>query len=334
MNNRRVFIVGGAGFLGYHTSLELVNRGFRVTVLALPDESIDDSLANKVKVTRADIDRLDDDELSDILSEQDVLIYAAGPDDRVELSTGVRATNFFQTQLVDRTTRVLRLAKAGGIKRAIIFGSYFSYINNYGLRSVKVGSLERHPYIKARVDQTRQSFDLGSDSFSVSVINIPYVFGIAPGKEPIWRRVFIDRFGKSSAIIYGSGGSSVISAQKIAAAAAQSIDLAEHGDELAVGSINMKFKPMIEELLDSANISKPVKNIPTWLMSLFMRMEWKKSQRKNIDSGLDLRYLAKDILSKDFYIDYRATDKKLQLGDYEDDVHQAIEETGRLISHL
>lgn len=329
MTTRKTFIIGGAGFLGYHTSLELARRGASVTALALPQEQVDTSLSNAAHIARADIDELDDAQLSELLTGHDSLIYAAGPDDRVELAPGISAADFFRTQLVERTERVLRVAKACGIQKAIIFGSYFSYINNHGLCGVKTGSLERHPYIKARVEQTKRAFALGDGNFSVAVLNIPYVFGTAPGKTPIWQHVFVDKFGESPQVVYGNGGTSVISARKIGVCAAQSLTSAHHGDELAIGSVDMKFTPMIQQLFKAAGISKPVTHIPTWLLSLFMRREWHAMQRKDLDSGLDLRYLAKDILGRNFYVDHAATDKKLEMTNYMDDVDQAIAETGR-----
>ncbi len=42
-----------------------------------------------------------------------------------------------------------------------------------------------------------------------------------------------------------------------------------------------------------------------------------------------MRYLNKDILSRDFYVDFEATDKKLRLEDYGDDTNQAIADTGK-----
>lgn len=332
MNHKRIFVVGGAGFLGYHTCLELASRGKEVTCMAMPNESVDDSLASQVNLVRADIDQLDDTQLAQMMSGHDAVIYAAGPDDRVELPAGVNATEFFQTQLVDRTTRVLRIAKEQGVSKAVIFGSYFSYINNHGLAGIKPGQLERHPYIQARVKQAQNGFALGGEDFSVITLNIPYVFGTAPGKEPIWRHVFVERFGQAPKIFYGSGGTTMISARKIAVCVAQALEYASHGEELALGSKNIKFKPMIEQLLQAASIDKPVASVPTWLLSVFMKREWKKAQKANLDSGLDMRYLAKDILGRDFYVDFEATDRRLQMEGYVDDIDGAITETGQKMS--
>ncbi|NLA43195.1 NAD(P)-dependent oxidoreductase [Candidatus Saccharibacteria bacterium] len=331
MKYNNIFVVGGAGFLGYHTCLELINRGVKVTALALPSESVDEKLSSQVEIKRADIDHLSDDSVADLLSDHDALIYAAGPDDRIEFDPGVNATEFFQKHLVDRTERVLQIAKRVGVKKVIIFGSYFSYVNNHEVAGIKQGDLERHPYIKARVDQFNKSKALGDDSFAVAVLNIPYVFGVAPGKEPIWRNVFVERFGKYPKIYYGKGGTTLISARKIAVCAVQALELAEHGSELPVGSRNMKFKPMIEQLLREANIDKPVGELPNWLMNIAMKKQWKQAQTANVDSGLDMRYLNKDILSRDFYVDFAATDIQLQMSDYVDDTDEAIAETGRRI---
>ena len=59
-----------------------------------------------------------------------------------------------------------------------------------------------------------------------------------------------------------------------------------------------------------------------------MKQAWKKMQAEKRDSGLDLRYLAKDILGRDFFVDFAATDGRLQLQDFTDDVDGAIQETG------
>ena len=83
MKHKRIFIVGGAGFLGYHTSLELVDRGAQVTALAMPGEDVDDSLGSRVDVVRANIDDLTDSQLAEMLTGFDAIVYAAGPDDRV-----------------------------------------------------------------------------------------------------------------------------------------------------------------------------------------------------------------------------------------------------------
>lgn len=329
MKYQKIFVIGGAGFLGYHTCLRLVEQGREVTCLAMLDEAVDQSLSAQVHLVRADIDQLSNDSLMELLSGHDALVYAAGPDDRIELESGVKASEFFQTQLVDRTERTLRAAKLVGIKKAIIFGSYFSYINNHGLAGVTKGKLERHPYIKARVDQTSRAFSLGDDDFSVAVLNIPYVFGTAPGKEPIWRKVFVEKFASSPKIYYGNGGTTVVSAKKVAESASQAIIFAKHGDELAIGSRNMKFRPMIRQLLDEAKIDKPVGSLPNFLLSMVMRGQWKKMKQSGLDSGLDLRYLTQDILKRNFYVDFMATDYKLATSNFPDDVDEAISETGK-----
>lgn len=334
MKYKNIFVVGGAGFLGYHACLELASRDLKVTAMAMPDEEVDETLSAQVEVRRGDIDHLNDEELTELLAGHDGLVYGAGPDDRIEFSPGVNATEFFQTQLVERTERVLKLAKQAGVKKALIFGSYFSYVNNHGVAGIKSGQLERHPYIKARVDQFERAKALGDDDFAVAVLNIPYVFGIAPGKEPIWRSVFVERFGQSPKIYYGKGGTTLISARKIALCTAQALELADHGDELAVGSRNMKFRPMIEQLLREAGIDKPVGELPNWLMNIVMKQQWKKAKSANIDSGLDMRYLNKDILSHDFFVDFASTDAKLQISDYADDTDQAIAETGQLMRQV
>jgi NAD(P)-dependent dehydrogenase (short-subunit alcohol dehydrogenase family) len=56
-------IIGGTGFLGYHAALELLRRGQRVSVLALPPLPAEDLLPSAVRVILADLNALADVEL-------------------------------------------------------------------------------------------------------------------------------------------------------------------------------------------------------------------------------------------------------------------------------
>ena len=82
-------IIGGTGFLGYHAALELLRRGHRVSVLALPPLSAADLLPPQVQVTLADLNVLSDADLQALLAGHDAVVYAAGADDRVTPRTAL-----------------------------------------------------------------------------------------------------------------------------------------------------------------------------------------------------------------------------------------------------
>ena len=61
-----------------------------------------------------------------------------------------------------------------------------------------------------------------------------------------------------------------------------------------------------------------------------LRKRAKDLEKNNISTGLNIKYLNKDILSKDFIVDYKNTDRLLDIT-YEEDIKEVIIETGKSI---
>lgn len=51
----KVFVLGGTGFLGYHTIKELLSKGYEVKTMALPPLPTEDLLPKEVSCTLGDI---------------------------------------------------------------------------------------------------------------------------------------------------------------------------------------------------------------------------------------------------------------------------------------
>jgi nucleoside-diphosphate-sugar epimerase len=72
------------------------------------------------------------------------LIFAAGADDRT--IPDAPAYPFFYKANVESTARLLRLARQAGVKKAVVFSSYFVYFARKW-PEMKLG--EKHPYFAA-----------------------------------------------------------------------------------------------------------------------------------------------------------------------------------------
>lgn len=330
MKEKNVVIIGGGGFLGYHASMAFINKGFSVNCIVMPEEIVDSSLSNNVNLLRLDIDNTSDEELINVFSSSDYLIYAAGPDDRVHLDPGVDSSWFFHKYLVARTARIFHLATKANVKKGVIFGSYFSYINNHGLKNLKPNTLLKHPYIKARKDQMDEVFKITENKMEVSVLSIPYVFGVTPTKTSLWKSIFVDNYKDTNTIYYGNGSTTAISAKKVGLAAYYAAINGKDRELYPIGSANITFVKMISLLLKSAGINKKVGKMPNFIMNFFMRKRAKDLEKNNISTGLNIKYLNKDILSKDFIVDYKNTDRLLDIT-YEEDIKEVIIETGKSI---
>jgi hypothetical protein len=101
-------VIGDTGLLGYHAALELLRRGQRVNVLALPPLPVEDLLPLAVRVALADLNALADDR-----------------------STPRRpAYDFFYNAKVNADARsvVCLITQARrGVRRGVLFGFSFTY---------------------------------------------------------------------------------------------------------------------------------------------------------------------------------------------------------------
>lgn len=77
-----IFIIGGTGFIGYHAVRLLLARGYHISTLSLPPLPAEGLFPVEVGITLADMNALSDSEIVKLFAGQDILIFAAGADDR------------------------------------------------------------------------------------------------------------------------------------------------------------------------------------------------------------------------------------------------------------
>ena len=131
MKFNKVFVLGGTGFLGYHTIKELLHNDIKVKTLSLPpkkDTVIKEDnplkgMAN-VECLVGNINEMNDHEVVEMLSDCDGFIYAAGADERIQAE--IPAKRFYYEANVLPTQRMVRLACQAGLKKFVVFGSYFA----------------------------------------------------------------------------------------------------------------------------------------------------------------------------------------------------------------
>ncbi|MER2181417.1 MAG: NAD(P)-dependent oxidoreductase, partial [Desemzia incerta] len=172
----KVFILGGTGFLGYYTVRELLSKGYEVKTMALPPMPTEDLLPAEVECSLGNINELSDEEIRNLLSDCEGFIYAAGVDERIVPQKP--AMKFFYEANVLPTQRLARLAKEAGVKKFVVFGSYFAEfaerLPEYNLRS--------QAYPNNRLLQEQVACAEGEGSMTVTSLRLPYIFGTMPGR--------------------------------------------------------------------------------------------------------------------------------------------------------
>ncbi|MFD1899126.1 NAD-dependent epimerase/dehydratase family protein [Enterococcus termitis] len=81
--SKKVFVLGGTGFLGYYTTEELLRKGYEVATISLPPMPAEDLFSSDVSVTLGDINDMTDEAILEMLDGCDGFIYAAGADERI-----------------------------------------------------------------------------------------------------------------------------------------------------------------------------------------------------------------------------------------------------------
>lgn len=249
-------IVGGTGFIGYHAALELLQRGHRVSVLALPPLPVAALLPPQVQVILADMNALPDAGLQALLAGHDAIVHAAGADDRV--TPRRPAYDFFYAANVQPTVRLLTLARAAGIRRGVLLGSYFTYFDRLWPH-MKLA--QRHPYIRSRVEQARQALAASRPDLALMILELPYIFGAMPGRTPLWSPLvrYID---SDLPLFFPAGGTNMISVQHVAEAIAGALERGRAGKRYVIGDKNLAWADWLGRLAHLLGREKRVITVP------------------------------------------------------------------------
>lgn len=273
-------IIGGTGFLGYHAGRELLKRGHTVKAVGLPPLPPDEGYLKQIDVVTLNIETTTDKELLAAFHGMDFLVFAAGVDDRV---TPPRpAYNFFHHHNIEVPSRILKLAKQAGIKRAVLLGSYFVHFNRIwtGLKLA-----DKHPYIRSRVEQEKSAFSFSSPGFDVMVLELPYIFGSMPGRVPMWKPLI--QMARWGTVFFCTGGTNCVSVQSVAEAITGALERGRGGESYLIGDENLTWEQMFQGF--GRELGKTVKVIalPKFVLQLAMFFLRLSHRLKGRESGLD-----------------------------------------------
>ena len=258
-----VFIVGGTGFIGYHAVQEFLQRGHTVTVLALPPLPVADLLPSQVEIKFANLNDLPDDEIGSLLQPQDAVVFAAGVDDRS--LPQAPAYPYFYAGNVEACKRFFTLARQAGVKRGVLIGSYFAYFDRIW-PEMKLS--EHHPYIRSRKEQVRISLEVSLPDLELMVLELPYVFGVMPGRVPLWSPLIRYVTSPLPILFYPRGGTNMISVKHVAEAIVGAIERGQPGEVYQIGEENLTWAEFLSRLSELAGRERRVITLPDWIVSL------------------------------------------------------------------
>ena len=283
-SKKRVFVVGGTGFLGYYTVQEFLNNGWEVTALGLPPNPPAGLIPASVKVILCDLDHVTDRELLALLHGHDALVFAAGMDDRY--TPKKPAYPKFHHANVEVPVRVLKLAEQAGVNNAVVFGSYFAHFHRLW---PEMKLADRHPYIRSRVEQERAVTSL--PGLDVDVLELPYIFGDPLGRKSLWYPL-VKYVRAAPLVFYMHGGTACITAKTVGKAAFSVIERGHASTFYPIGQENLTWTQILTRLAYAGGRKVRVVRLPSWVIHLGMLgvLLIHKLQKK--EAGLNLRYFA------------------------------------------
>ncbi len=317
----KVFIVGGTGFIGYYSTLELLKRGHEVSTISLPDIEIGKWFPKEVEIKYGNVFEMGDDALKELFVGFDAMVYAVGPDDRFKPKGS--AYDFFHERLVEACGRVVAVAREAVVDKCVVTNSYFAYFDRV---EPERKLAEHHAYIKCRVEQAERVISEGKDKMDVMVLELPYIFGSMPERTPLWKDVLVNMLHESEIIFYPKGGSNMIAVEHVAEAVAGAVEKGKQGRRYQIGDVNLSWVSMIKIMLKSMGMgNKKIITLPTFLVNMQGKKIKKQEDEQGVESGLNPLYLFKDIMCQELY--FNPTESADELGYSRGGIEKSIDDT-------
>ena len=314
-----IFMIGGTGLLGCEAATQLIKMGHKVTSVALPPLPQGAPIPEEMEIVFGDINKKSDEEIMELLNGNDVFIYAAGVDERVEFPHPVY--DAYKKYNINPTDRFLKMAKKCGVKRCVVLGSYFAWLAK---ERPDMQLCDKHPYIRSRVEQEEVAFKYADDDMGVAVLELPYIFGTQPGRRPVWVILIeqLQRFEKMPFTMYPKGGTAMLTVRQVGEAIVGAAEQVKGARAYGISCYNLtwrEFLKIVYRAMDGIPDRKIV-DCPKLFFQMFGHVMRKDYASRNVEGGIDPVGLA-DIMGMNLFI---PTDDTKELGCTPDDIEAAI----------
>lgn len=236
---KNVFILGGTGLLGYHTTLQLLEKGYKVSTVSLPPLPEENLFPNDVSISLGNINEMSDEEVINLLTGMDYFIYAAGADERIV--PNAPSAKFFYEANVIPTQRLARLSRIAKVKKFLIYGSYFSHFAEIWTDL----ELTKQGYPRTRLLQEEIAMLEGEGEMDVMSLRLPYIFGTMPGRVPLWD-MFLPQIENKQNVSVLQGGTAMVTCKQVGQATIGALENGRHGDKYTLCDTNMTHKEFYE----------------------------------------------------------------------------------------
>lgn len=316
----KIFMIGGTGLLGSAGAEQFLKHGDSVRTLALPPLPEGAPLPKDMEIIFQDVNKCTDAELEDLMKGFDVLVYAAGVDERAEFPAPVYDA-YYKFNIAP-LKRLMPVAKKLGYKGCVFCNSYFTYLEK--LRP-DMKLYEKHTYIRSRRDQEDYALSLADDNFFVASLELPYIFGTQPGRRPVWA-ILIEQLHRMDSLpctFYPKGGTGMLTVRQVGEVMYGAAHNTKGGRAYPISCYNMKWDEFLKIVYAARGMgsNRKIIGIPAWTMAMGMIGPYMDYKKRNVDSGIwpfGLPAIMDECLYMDTEISYK------ELGATPDDIRGAI----------
>jgi nucleoside-diphosphate-sugar epimerase len=196
-----------------------------------------------------DVDAAPDAALDALLDGADVLIHAAGADGRAMFDAP--SIDGFRRANVEPMRRLVPAMRRRGTRRLVIFGSYYTALDR---TFPELGIVARNAYPRSRHEQAALAFEQARDDVSVAVLELPYIFGAAPGHGTLWGFYVEAVRAKAHALPVAPGGTACVTAAQVARAAAGACERIDGHRHFAIVDANLRHAALYRLFADALSL--------------------------------------------------------------------------------
>lgn len=317
----KVLTIGGTGQLGHFVARHLAAAGHGQVVVGLGAAPAPGYLPDGVAVVLKDTDAASVDELAALLEGVDVVVHAAGADGRNLFPAP--AINGFRTANVAPIERLVAAMRRAGSRKLVILGSYYTAMARM-YPALRLG--EKSAYIASRLEQNQVAIAAAGGEVAVGVLELPYLFGAAPGRGTLWG-FYIDQLlsGEREIAVHG-GGSACVTMNQVGLATARLCERLDGHRNYPIGNANLKYAEVFALFARHLGVTRSiVPRTPAWFLAGAL-----EQARRLREAGLEAAYDPVgllDIEDADLFIDPLPAMQALGFGT--EDIDQAIGESIR-----
>ena len=272
-------------------------------------------------VVRADLVQATDDDLDALLSGADAAVYGLGAESRTALPVPV--AHSLHRSLVATTERCARASRRCRVQHFVVLGSYLSAFDR---THPQWRLAERHPYVRARVDQAAAAQRAGAQG-TTSVLEIPYVLGTVPGLEPTLKAALFDRLRRGRFAMTFQGGTAAVTNTDVAHAAAALLEGRTPAGHYPLAVDNITYRQLTQAVLAELDRRVRVVTLPPPVLTAGLMVHDLTLRAQVRAMAQSPRHLARDILARRLYLDAIGCSQPFGLAPHS--VHDALRETVR-----